>query len=220
MPLTLGALTIGQAPRVDVIPELQTLLGAHVAFREAGALDGLSIEAVESLTPEPGDQVLITRMQDGTEVKVAGRHIVPRLQRLFDELEGGVDAFLLLCTGTFPPFRCSRPIVYPERLLFGLVRAIAPRHVGVLTPDPLQIPEQQARWRQVATQVTIVPCSPYRKDARVHSAARQLAEAGVDLIALDSLGYPLAMKEVVRHETNRPVLLARTVLARIASELL
>jgi len=61
----LGAVTIGQAPRVDIVPELQVFLGADVEIVEAGALDGLSSEAVARLSPEPADQVLVTRMRDG-----------------------------------------------------------------------------------------------------------------------------------------------------------
>lgn len=221
MSYRLGAVTIGQAPRVDIVPELQVFLGADVEIVEAGALDGLSSEAVARLSPEPADQVLVTRMRDGTGVKVAGRHIIPRVQQRMDELAEQVGAILLLCTGTFPPFRSSRPVLYPERIMFALVRALGPgSHVGVLTPDALQIPEQRTRWLEVVPRVTVVPFSAYRKDDDLRAAIHPLNEVEVDLIVMDSLGYTLAMKEMVRRETRRPVLLARSVLARVAAELL
>lgn len=38
----IGAITIGQSPRIDVIPEMQEILGENVIILEAGALDGLT----------------------------------------------------------------------------------------------------------------------------------------------------------------------------------
>ena len=37
----IGAVTIGQAPRVDIMPELMEILGPGIEIKEAGALDGL-----------------------------------------------------------------------------------------------------------------------------------------------------------------------------------
>ena len=38
--LILGTVTIGQAPRTDLIPEIKQFLGDGVEILEAGALDG------------------------------------------------------------------------------------------------------------------------------------------------------------------------------------
>ena len=40
----IGAITIGQSPRVDVVPEMQQILGPDVEIVQAGVLDGLSPE--------------------------------------------------------------------------------------------------------------------------------------------------------------------------------
>ena len=45
----LGALTIGQSPRSDLIPEMLPLLGTDVEVIEAGALDGMSLEEVQRI---------------------------------------------------------------------------------------------------------------------------------------------------------------------------
>lgn len=221
MPHPLGAITIGQSPRTDIIPELRVFLGGQVEIIEAGALDGFSVDSLGALAPRPADEVLVTRLRDGAGVRVASRHIQPLLQRRFTELEDRVAAFMLLCTGTFTPFHSSRPILYPERIIFGLVRAIAPEsHIGVITPDPQQITEQRSRWRDIVPRVTVVSQSPYVKETTIEGAAQELAKASVDLIVLDSLGYSLAMKDLVRRVTGRPVLLPRSALAKVAQELL
>jgi protein AroM len=219
MPHRIGAITIGQSPRTDVIPDMQGILGPDVTIIEAGALDGLSRDKVADLAPGTDDQVLVTRMRDGTAVRVAGRHIVPRLQWYIEELEPEVGAIMLLCTGTFAPFASSRPILYPERLLFALAAATAPgAHLGVITPDERQILEQQKRWSAVSPLVTVLAASPYESSGELERLARELA--GADLLVLDSLGYSVTMKATVRAASGKPVLLPRTVLARAAAELL
>jgi protein AroM len=219
MPHRIGAITIGQSPRTDVIPDMQGILGPDVTIIEAGALDGLSRDKVAELAPGTDDQVLVTRMRDGTAVRVAGRLIVPRLQFCIEEMESQVGAILLLCTGTFAPFASSRPILYPERILFALAAATAPEaHLGIITPDERQIPEQQKRWSAVSPRVTVLAASPYESSGELERLARELV--GADLLVLDSLGYSAAMKAVVRAASGKPVLLPRTVLARAAAELL
>jgi 3-methyladenine DNA glycosylase AlkD len=44
----IGMITIGQSPRVDIVPEMQEILGTDVEILEAGALDGLTLEEVKS----------------------------------------------------------------------------------------------------------------------------------------------------------------------------
>lgn len=213
-------MTIGQAPRTDIIPDLRTILGEDVEIVEAGALDGLSAAEIAGLAPAGGDEVLVTRLRDGTSARIAHRHAVPLLRVRLEELAPRVDAVLLLCTGTFAPFALPRPIVYPERLILGMVRAVAPRHLGVITPDEGQLAEQQVRWRDAAEVISAVAASPYAAAATLPEHAAALARRGVDLIVLDSLGYSLAMKAAVRAAAQRPVVLPRTVLARAALELL
>lgn len=218
--MRLGAVTIGQAPRTDVIPDLRTVLGEEIEIVEAGALDRLSGREVEHLAPGDGDQVLVTRLRDGTGTRVAHRHVVPLLHERLQELAPRVDAILLLCTGSFAPFPLSCPILYPERLMLAMAQAVAPEHLGIITPDPGQVDEQQRRWRAVAGRTTVLPASPYTSAAILPQLGVELTRKGAGLIVFDSLGYSLAMKAAVRRAAARPVLLPRTVLARAAAELL
>src|SRR5438874_1718282 len=104
-----GMITIGQSPRSDVVPDMVEILGPGVEIRERGALDGLSPREIAALAPAPDDDLLVTRLADGSSVFVAKRHMVARVQALIDELEtGGVTMTALLCTGAFPRFRSRR----------------------------------------------------------------------------------------------------------------
>lgn len=220
MATRLGALTIGQSPRTDIIPELRSVLGKEIEIVEAGALDGLSSQEVARLAPAGGEQVLVTRLRDGSSTRIGHRHVIPLLRDRLADLAPRVDAVLLLCTGSFEPFSASRPILYPERLMLAMVQAVAPRHLGIITPDPAQVEEQQVRWRPAAERLSVLAASPYAAPETLPALGAELARRDVDLIVLDSLGYGLAMKAAVRRAVGQPVLLPRTVLARAAAELL
>lgn len=222
----IGAITVGQSPRVDVTPDIAPLL-PDVEIVERGALDGLSDAELEALTARRHDPVLATRRRDGREIIVAEDDVMPGLRSGIAELEGaGVEALMLLCTGTFPALDARVPLLYPERLLSHFVAAAFGGHVlGVMTPAAAQIPFQRERWAKVAGDeacVKVAHASPYAGHPvdNVARAARDLAGEGAQVIVMDCLGYSRAMRRQVREVASRPVVLARTVLARAAGELL
>ncbi|MDR7556148.1 MAG: AroM family protein [Armatimonadota bacterium] len=218
---TVAAITIGQSPRPDIVDEITPLLPPHVRVVEMGALDGLEPAEIAALRPGPDDHTLVSRLRSGEEVLVGKERILPRVQACIDALQDAASLIVILCTGPFPPLRSRRPIVYPERLLLHLVRAVSPgAHVGVLTPAAAQIPHQVERWGAVAGAVTVRAYSPYAGREGVEEACAAFAAAGVDLVVLDCLGYTLALKDTVRRLVGRPTVLARTLLARAVAELL
>lgn len=95
---------------------------------EAGGLDGLSREEIETFVPEEGDYVLVSRLKDGSSVTFAERYVLPRLQQCIDRLEEeGVRLILFFCTGDFPDnFRHKVPLIFPNQILFGWCRSSAP----------------------------------------------------------------------------------------------
>lgn len=218
----LGAVTIGQSPRKDLVPEMKVILGEDVKVIEAGALDGLSYEEVLKLAPSPGDYVLVTRMADGREVKIAEKHILPRMQAQIDRLvREGADVIALLCTGEFPPFTCPKLLVEPQRVLGHVVRSLAfSSRLGVLVPDEDQVDQAFTRWRDAAKAVMVFSASPYEGPEKLEASARKLKDWGAHMIVMDCMGYTGGMKNEVRSLTGVPVILARSVVARILRELL
>lgn len=224
MSRVLGAVTIGQSPRPDVVGELAPLLPG-VTFREAGALDPETPEALARLARHPAGHLLVTRLRDGTEIRVGEDDVLPRIQRAVDRLRGEVEAILVLCTGPFPDLAAEVPVLYPGRVLTHFVAGVfAGSALGVLAPAQEQVPWQAARWRQAVgtgPAVVVEAASPYGDWRRAFEPALdRLAAARPSLVAMDCLGYDQAMREAVRARTGAPVALARTVLARAAAELL
>jgi protein AroM len=234
---TLGFITIGQSPRDDSVPEMEKLLGSGTRVVQAGALDGLTREEIDALAPgavlplsaagsrsgdrpaAPGDP-LITRLRDGASVIVAKQAILGRLQGCLDRLDPEIDAAVLLCTGVFPRFRSSHPVLEPDRILYAAAEAVfGGGRLGVLIPIEAQRATMAARWRPIDFGVAIAVASPYAGTAPLVAAAEALREAGASLIAMSCMGYTEAMKALVRDVTGVPALLPTSLVARIAAEL-
>jgi protein AroM len=221
--MKIGTITIGQSPRVDIVPEFRRALCMDAEIVERGALDGLSLEEVRNLAPRAGDYVLVTRMSDGTEVKIAERHILDRLKGCVGDLEQrGVDLIALFCTGEFPELRSSRLLLRPDRLLANVVSALLPRGaLGVVVPTAEQVPILEKRWRREGVEVACDSVSPYTASAaEIERTAERVAARNPDLVVLDCMGFTLEAKKVFRDVTRRPVVLPRSVLGRIAGALL
>src|SRR5205814_1585120 len=84
-----GLITIGQSPRDDVVPEMLAQLGFEVEAIQLGAIDGLSLEEVRELAPRGDEPWAVSRLRDGTEVRLAKRELDPRMQRCVDAVEAG-----------------------------------------------------------------------------------------------------------------------------------
>lgn len=220
----LGAITIGQSPRLDVIPEMIPYLGYDVEVIEAGALDGLTYEEIQEFVPEEGDYVLVSKLKDGRSVRFAEKYILPRLQACIDKLEAeGVDVILFICTGVFPDiFKSNKPVLYPQKILHGVTpKLIGGGKLAVITPDESQIEQSKNKWIETGAEVVVVSGSPYKEEDELLRAIEELKGiSDIDIIVLDCIGYNQKMKEMIAEGTNKPVVLARTIVARVLGEIL
>lgn len=221
--IKIGAITIGQSPRDDVVGDILPILGEEVTLLQAGGLDGLSREEIQGFAPSPSDYVLISRLRDGSSVVFAERYILPRLQRCIETLEDqGAQLILFLCTGDFPPvFHSKVPLIFPCKVLNGLVPALASRgKIAVVTPTQQQVAQSEKKWREYVAEMTAIPASPYGPPEELEQAAHQAAELDVDLVVMDCIGYTVEMKEHFQAVSGKPVVLSRTLAARVVMELL
>ncbi|WP_092592263.1 AroM family protein [Acidaminobacter hydrogenoformans] len=222
MKYKMGAITIGQSPRTDVVPEMLPHLGPDVEVIQAGALDGLEYEEILEMKPQEGDYVLVSTLRDGRSVKFAEKQILPRLQTCIDKLEQeGADIIVFICTGTFPDvFHSTRPLIYPQKLLHSVVPLLTKTgKIGVVIPDADQIDQTIEKWRGSGLEAIPTPFSPYEERDLTLSGLENLKTNDVDLIVMDCIGYTTSMKEQIVRETEKPVILARTLVARILGEL-
>lgn len=215
-------LTIGQAPRPDLVAELAEVLGDY-PIEVRGALDGLTLAEVESLAPIDDPDTLHTRLfeaagSDGpVDVLISKKAVTNRFADLIAEAEG--RPVLVGCTGAFVGLPERPEVLLPSKVLSGLIDATLPhgRRLGVLVPVPEQI--------DLFTEIRGGPNRPVtvsvvRPGQDPTMAATQLRDAGVELVVLDCFGYDRQLLATVRKITGVPVLSAVRVTARLAQELL
>ena len=218
--MKLGLVTIGQAPRDDLLPDVAPLL-AGVEFVEHGALDALDVDALAELAPEPGEAPLTSRLRGGGAVVMGHRALTGLLDDAVRRCESdGADATLLLCTGHFGEIAAERPLLAAEPLVqHGVLGLAGNRSVGVICPLPEQADDVRRRWEALLPgPVAVAAASPYTdSEDRLAAAAEALADA--ELLVLDCVGYTERMRAVVAAAAGRPVLLARAIAVHLAVEL-
>jgi protein AroM len=218
-----GMITIGQSPRIDIVPEMREVIGPEIEIMETGALDGLTLEEVKRFYPRRGDYILCTRMSDGTEVVVAKRFILPRVQRCIDLLtERGAEILVFICTGHFPPFSSKRLFVEAQKILDHFILALHGENerMGLLIPLSDQIEQARRKYRRLKGEMIIRSASPYASEDEVTQTAKELKKADPHLIVMHCMGYTQDMKKKVMEVTGKPTILARTLVARTLKEML
>ena len=221
--MKIGAVTIGQSPRVDVTPDILPILGDKIELLQAGALDGLSREEIEDMAPGPEDYVLVSRLNDGSFAKFGESFILERMQNCISKLEEqGVSLIMIFCAGSFlDVFQSRVPLVYPAKILNGLAKALSKEsNIIVITPDEQQIQQAYEQWGPIMKKVTPIPANPYGDINEVYKAAELAKDATADLIVMDCIGFTREARRIVATITGKPVLLCRTTMARVVREML
>jgi protein AroM len=213
----IACVTIGQSPREDAIPELQRF-APRARFVEAGALDLLDDAAIAARAPSGDDFPLVTRLRDGRSVVVGEQAITPLVQDAIRRVEDEADLAMVLCTGEFA-VSCRKPLLFPGRILSATVTAIhGGRPVTVLAPHESQVEPVGDRWRARGVDATVLAASPYHA-TDFAGIGRRARDAGALLIVMDCLGHSLAMKAAVASASGLPTILVRSLVARVAAEL-
>lgn len=217
----LGLVTIGQAPRDDVV---KSMFGDRVpsSVVQAGALDDLTIDNIRCLAPDPTEHVLVTRLRDGSEAVVAKQRILELVHGAVRRIEqAGARVICVVCTGTFPPLGQSSRVVYPDRIVTGVVNGVIPAGtLGVLMPHQDQEESMRTKWSAPGRDVVVGTASPYDPQASLRGAIDEMVTAGVDAIVMDCMGYDRQMLQAVRCMTDAPVLLANGVVAAVLHEMM
>ncbi|HTQ34076.1 MAG TPA: AroM family protein, partial [Stellaceae bacterium] len=180
---TLGTVTIGQAPRADVVPIIERHVPRECRLIHRGALDGMTRTDVAAQFAAATDEAaLITRLQDGTVVNLSRRRMQDQVQVVIRDLErDGCDVILLLCTGTFTGLECRRAwLIEPDHIIPATVAGlIERRQLGIIVPIAGQIASEAEKWRPLARPPLFAVASPYEsgEEATVE-AARVLRDKG------------------------------------------
>jgi len=219
----IGMITVGQAPRNDIAPAMSRIIGPETEMIQMGALDGLSDAAIGDLAPKPDEIRLCTRLSDGRQAVIVKERILSLMQAKIDALNrASVDLIVFLCTGHFPRFKSACLIVEAQRIVDRCLEALVDDRctLGIVVP----LAEQMAQARQSLSHLTpkihVVHASPYGSLETVRQAAAELYRNPVDLVVMHCMGFSSEHRQVMRETTQKPVLVANSIVARTLAELL
>ena len=224
--IKIGAVTIGQSPRTDITEEAQRFFGDQVEILEFGALDRYSVEEAKRIVPIPGDYVLTSRLRDGTEVRFSRSQVIDELQRGINLLEElGVKLILVFCTGELRDLHSAVPLLEPNRILRAVVPLLTQKsHVLTLSPSESQLQQSEQRWERSLPDFTFTsfPMSPYQEERSIDDEIIHKINnvKDSDLVIMDCLGFSSGMRDLLQRRIEKNILLPRTLLYRIACELL
>jgi protein AroM len=219
---TLGIATIGQAPRDDIAALFAAHAPAATRVVVRGCLDGLSDDDMARRLPKDGADTLYTRLRGDCDVKISKAHVIERAAETLKRLrEDGADALVFACTGAFPPIPGDAGVLFPSRILNGLVHALLPQgRLGLLIPLPEQREKLIAKWQRPGLEVVAEALRPSADAPETRAVAARLKAKNPDLVAMDCMSYTPETKTVVTDVLGVPTLLAITATGRVMRELL
>ncbi len=223
MPMTAAFVTIGQTPRLDMVPEMQGeilagLPAEALEITEFGVLDGKDGAALEAFAACEGHPTFATRLNDGREMVVDVAAIESELNRLLAGIDGRFDLIVLLCTGTRIEPLSRSLVIEAQRIVDANFEAIgaSAQRLGVLLPLQRQV--EEFGQRHVFTRpVTLAAASPYA-DGDFEAAAEILA--GCDLVVMHCMGFSAGMAARMRGAVKAPILVSRRVVAGAVRQLI
>jgi protein AroM len=188
-------------------------------------LDGLGRDAAEALGPDAGEVGIVARFFDGSSTLLSHTKILPRVQGLVDQaVARGAGLVVILCGADWSALRSPVLIVNPGKVFPAIVSALATGwKLGVIKPSAGQTEQARQQFADRGIDAIVTAASPYTGEQRlrdVRTAAESLREAGVDLVWMTCVGMDERMRSIVREVTGKPVILARTILARVIDEFL
>ena len=106
----IGLVTIGQSPREDILMDVGSML-RNYSYIEIGVLDSFSKDfIVRNLVPKEDEEFYVTRLRDGSEVRISKNFIDNRINQVIKSIEDTVDVVVILCTGDLD-IESSKPII-------------------------------------------------------------------------------------------------------------
>jgi len=217
----IGMLTIGQTPRDDIVPSLMDILGDDYEIIQAGALDDKSFDDVSGIDISEGDHILVTRMREGTEVKITKKYVLPLMQKKLSDLEEkGIRLTVVMCTGEFPQFDSKGLVLTPKEILGGMLKsALKEGKLGVVYPAKEQLKMAEDEFGRPGVEIYADWLSPYGGKDDIKSLIKRLSFENLDLILLNCFGFNSAVREAIFDGTGVPTIQSNSLVARVLKEL-
>lgn len=212
-------LTIGQSPRIDIMQDIKSLLPSNIEIFEIGVLDNLNEKEISSITPLSNkEEILVSKLRNGKQVLISKRKLIPLLKKCIKNIENYADGIVLLCTDDFPEINSKKILIKPSKLLKSFASIIDGKILGVVVPIKEQINSTKKRWSKIFPKKIIIHSYlPYTNEEIKIKEFEDFKL--VDLIILDCIGYAIKHKIYMYNTFNKPIILPRTLIARVINEI-
>lgn len=224
MSASLAILTIGVVPMSEVLPLLTEYIDEqHITHHSL--LGKMSREDVMAdYAVEPGDDPLLTLLNDNQIAHVSRRKVERDLQSVVEVLDNqGYDVIILMSTAAIKSMAARNSILLePLRIIPPLVASIVDGHqVGVIVPVAELLAAQEKKWQVLQMPPVYSLANPvHGSEQQLIDAGQALLDQGADVIMLDCLGFHQRHRDILQQALDVPVLLSNVLIARLASELL
>jgi len=204
---TIGCITIGLAPR----PDLLTSLPRGFELLEEGVLNQLPREKWEEVRPDPESPFLVSQVEE-REVFLDSRKIKPYLEQAAISLvQRGAEMIIYLCSAPLPRVQLEIPQLIPFALTRPLLDNLLPRgNLGLIIPDFRQKEMFENNWQETPRKLFLLPHSPYGVEGFSRDEIKILEKC--DLILADCLGYDLSLRLLLQGQITTPIILIRELL--------
>ncbi len=215
----IGLIALGHSPREDH-ESVYDKTAPGIPRKLVGALDGFTPEQAKELENKKGESPLICLLSDGSTVEIPLPTLFPYLKKEVEDLaRNGAAIAIILCCGGFPRFDCSIPVLLPGMIVPSLVSCLFPgRKIGIVVPNKAQESAAKIHWKKMGIETVSAVASPYGEKG-FEKAGGNFKSMKVDLVVIDCMGFSQKQREKLHNLCDCPVLLPRTLVARVAQEM-
>jgi protein AroM len=199
----LAAISIGQAPRPDLLEPLRSRLpDDRATIIEVGALD--AVDPADLPPPAADGYPLGTRLRDGTSVVVDETFLAPLVQSAVHAAEhDGCIASVLLCAGGFAEVTAARPLIRPFELAVAALTSIGVDRIVAIVPTSGQVEPARRKWAAAGFAADVLAARLGEVPGLVGARGDH---ARVGTVVLDYVGHPTPAVVRLRELTGLPIL--------------
>ena len=215
----IGLITLGHSPRLDH-EEVYDKITPGVPRKLVGALDMISCDEARKLEDKQGISPLVCLLKDETTVEIPLPVLFTYIERKVEMLAAeGAHLAVVLCCGGFPDFNTFIQVLLPGLIVPALVKATCPEgKIGIIVPNQAQESAAVEHWKGLGIKVQSAVVSPYEGKGFVE-AGEKFRAMHADLVAIDCMGFKDEHRQRLKDLCGCPVLLAKTLVARVALEI-
>jgi protein AroM len=202
----------GQLPRKNMMEEILELIGCDIVAEEFGALDDLDEYELELMRPGEKDQVIYTRLRDGSSIVVAVSPLEIRIANVCAEIDNKeFDLIVVLSTGLYNEIRTYTPLLHAQRVIDTWFASVSMTECNLGVVTPLAQQGQSTREHMDGLMKCKTTYLLGHKNSHIAETAQRLNDC--ELIFMNSMSYKEETAKRLSAFSGLPVVTARKVLA-------